>query len=491
MFLLKDRIKQKTNVRRNSDVNICILYLYSLLIFFQQPNSYISLKCSSSEFNMTNNFKLNERIDPGSQPKPYRSVFEIDKSRIIHSEAFRRMQTKTQVLQTSESDFHRNRLTHSIEVAQIGKGISRFIENKYQSNLKKYNIEINHDLIESICLIHDSGHPPFGHGGEIALNYMMRDHGGFEGNGQTLRIVSKLGKYSTGNGMNLTRRTLLGVLKYPCPFSKVWNSKISRTNKEGIDKFYKLNQNEWKPPKCYFDVEQDVLNWILSTFDKEDSEKFITYDTNTSKNHYPKYKSFDCSIMDLADDISYAIHDFEDGFELGIFKDETVSTLVTNIFNNEKFKSYISKYSLQLQNEISPFENLKRFVSICVDFFVVNAELMPNVSEFKCPYLNYKVKLNDESEMVLELFKTIVRENIIESPHSEQLVKNGQIIVCHLFDVFDRNHQLLPRDTQHKVSRSPTKERIICDYISGMTDRYALKMYEKLFGSEIISFFEK
>lgn len=440
---------------------------------------------------MANNFNLNERRDPSSQPKPYRSDFEIDKSRIIHSEAFRRMQAKTQVLQTSESDFHRNRLTHSIEVAQIGKGISRYIETTYQSDLTKFKIDINHELIEAICLIHDSGHPPFGHGGEIALNYMMRNHGGFEGNGQTLRIVSKLGKYSKGHGMNLTRRTLLGVLKYPCPFSKVWNSEISRINKDGIDKFYKLNQEEWKPPKCYFDDDQDVVDWVLSTFDKQDREKFIDFDPCSLKNHKPKYKSFDCSIMDLADDISYAIHDFEDGFELGIFKDEKVSTLVADIFNNGKFKSYISKYSPDSQKEISPLKNLKRFVSICVDFLVVNAELMPNDSEFKCPYLNYKVKLNEESEKVLELFKKIVRENIIESPHSQQLVKNGQIIVCHLFDVFNRNHQLLPIDTQTKVSASPTKERVICDYISGMTDRYALKMYEKLFGSEIISFFEK
>jgi len=125
----------------------------------------------------------------------HRSPFQRDRARILHSAAFRRLQSKTQVMSSSQSDFYRTRLTHSLEAAQIGSGITAQLRSKYPDLCQKL---FPHDdtLIEAICLAHDIGHPPFGHGGEVALNFMMRDHGGFEGNGQTFRIVARLEPFS-------------------------------------------------------------------------------------------------------------------------------------------------------------------------------------------------------------------------------------------------------------------------------------------------------
>lgn len=167
------------------------------------------------------------------QPKrqdDVRNEWERDYSRLIHSSAFRRLQAKTQVLGLGESDFYRTRLTHSMEVAQIGSGIKRWLKNGAYSN--KLDQDFLNDLlpdsalINAICLAHDLGHPPFGHGGEVALNICMREFGGFEGNGQTLRILTKLEKYTEQNGMNPTRRLLLGILKYPIPYSETCNNSI-------------------------------------------------------------------------------------------------------------------------------------------------------------------------------------------------------------------------------------------------------------------------
>ncbi|WP_139315104.1 dGTP triphosphohydrolase, partial [Vibrio panuliri] len=138
----------------------------------------------------------------------HRSPYQRDRARILHSAAFRRLQAKTQIHGTSMDDFHRTRLTHSLEAAQIGTGIVAQLKKK-QAEFR--TLLPSDSLIDSLCLAHDIGHPPYGHGGEVALNYMMRDHGGFEGNAQTFRIVTQLEPYTEHFGMNLVRRTLLGL----------------------------------------------------------------------------------------------------------------------------------------------------------------------------------------------------------------------------------------------------------------------------------------
>ena len=151
----------------------------------------------------------------------HRDPYYRDYARLVHSAAFRRLQAKTQVLGLGESDFYRTRLTHSLEVAQIGAGLVVHLRAQLQLPTMPpqprfeswLNLLPSEKLIEAICLAHDLGHPPFGHGGERALNYAMRGAGGFEGNGQTLRILARLEKNSEDHGLNPTRRLLLGVLK--------------------------------------------------------------------------------------------------------------------------------------------------------------------------------------------------------------------------------------------------------------------------------------
>jgi len=152
-----------------------------------------------------------------------RNQWERDFARIIHSAAFRRLQAKTQVLGLGESDFYRTRLTHSMEVAQIGVGILKKLKHDYENHKTQEDSEIKEALpksalINAVCMAHDLGHPPFGHGGDVALNLCMRNHGCFVGNGQTLRILCKLDKYTEKNGLNPSRRLLLGVLKYPSSY---------------------------------------------------------------------------------------------------------------------------------------------------------------------------------------------------------------------------------------------------------------------------------
>ena len=162
-----------------------------------------------------------ERRHESGEPRPgdVRSHYERDRARIVHSAAFRRLQGKTQVMGVGEGDFHRTRLTHSIECAQIGNGLLNHLRC---TDVPKEFLDWipSRDLIEAACFAHDLGHPPFGHGGEKALHTRMIQHGGFEGNGQTLRIITRLEKYKQkGWGIDPTRRLVLAILKYPVSYS--------------------------------------------------------------------------------------------------------------------------------------------------------------------------------------------------------------------------------------------------------------------------------
>src|SRR6478609_9067568 len=142
-----------------------------------------------------------------AQNSDARDEADIDYSRVIHSASFRRLQGKTQILNLGDSDFYRTRLTHSLEVAQIAGGVAKQLEKSFPKHDATRHLP-DRGLIHAVGCTHDLGHAPFGHGGEVALNYCMRDHGGFEGNGQTLRILARLEAFSANAGANLTRRTL-------------------------------------------------------------------------------------------------------------------------------------------------------------------------------------------------------------------------------------------------------------------------------------------
>jgi dGTPase len=208
---------------------------------------------------------------PEKQDK--RSAFEIDKGRIIHSSAFRRLQGKTQVLGAGERDFYRTRLTHSLEVAQIGRGICNEI-----SNPKDFTIDT--DLVEAICLAHDIGHPPFGHSGEGLLNGLTYAEGGFGANAQNLRVVTFVETKRKEGGLNLSRAALDGLTKYPTLFD--WN------------KF------RHKQPEFVYREHSSLLDWIKDGVRR------------------PETTPVECQIAEWADTLAYSVNDIEDNFRAGI-----------------------------------------------------------------------------------------------------------------------------------------------------------------------------
>jgi dGTPase len=241
------------------------------------------------------------------------------------------LQGKTQILNLGESDFYRTRLTHSLEVAQIAAGITRQIT---KDNIGHPAVELLPDLsmIQAIGSTHDLGHPPFGHGGEVALNYCMRDYGGFEGNGQTLRILTLLEKFSEENGADLTRRTLLGTLKYPVSYGTVRNQEITPALVSGTSTVQLVDRKTSKPPKCYMDSEREVVNWILAPLSESDRDSFTSSCLQEEKHGIALHKSLDCSIMDLADDVAFGVHDLED-------------SLALHLITRKDFEQYVSEAS--------------------------------------------------------------------------------------------------------------------------------------------------
>lgn len=410
----------------------------------------------------------------------HRSAYQRDKARIMHSAAFRRLQAKTQVMGVGVSDFFRTRLTHSLEAAQIGTGIAAQLSQKYP-DIAEY-IDIDEQLIETICLAHDIGHPPFGHGGEIALNYMMNQHGGFEGNGQTFRILTKLEAYTEHHGMNLARRTLLGVIKYPNFIANLENAALANIQ---ADKNTQVVSSEWHPPKALYDCDREVFDWVLSDLSIEDKTEFMVFESRGDKHSKTLHKSFDCSVMELADDIAYAIHDLEDAIAM-----ELVSR---HVFFNEVCIPLKELELEHLSTRIDLLANAlfsgrtyarKNAIGALVNAFIT-AIFIEKQNIFECDLLDYKAKLSKKDERALDLFKSFVFKHVIRKPHIQQHEYKGQQIVMALFEAFQSDPQrLLPYNTKERWQQAESeaeKRRVIADYISGMTDEYANRMYTNLF----------
>ena len=402
-----------------------------------------------------------------------------DRARIIHSSAFRRLQAKTQVLGVGESDFYRTRLTHSMEVAQIGSGICEKLKQKYADNDAISTHIPSYFQIEAICLAHDIGHPPFGHGGEVALNYHMYQNGGFEGNGQTLRIISKLGEYSDNDGLDLTRRTLLGVLKYPVLHSEVSTRSLSA--EDHLDAF--------KPPKSIHDDEQDVLDWILEPFSEKDRARFRSTKTKKGKTK-AQYKAFDTSIMELADDISYGVHDLEDSLALNLV---TERQWREDVLNKVLKDSIIAKNAEFYTEKLFSGESKprKHAISLLIGHFVPCIEVVEQ-QIFESPCLDLQARLPEHIEHTLQVLKDFVFKHVIRSSSVQVLEYKGQMMILKLFQVLSENpERLLPESTLRQYKNSDNPKRVICDYISGMTDNYATKLYSKLFSPDTGSVFDK
>ncbi len=452
-----------------------------------------------------------------------RTPYERDYSRVIHSSAFRRLQSKTQVLGLGDSDFYRTRLTHSMEVSQIGVSITKTLFRNEERTQQERDILPHPMLMRTICTAHDIGHPPFGHGGEIALNRCMLPYGGFEGNGQTLRILTKLEPYHQEYGMNLTRRAILGVIKYPAPYGEIvdWSvypdgepealkesekSKGAATRLPGSSIFAK---EKFKPPKCYHNEEHDdvVLGWVAK--DLPDWKILRNSRNEPEDGKHPKtlYKSLDTSIMELADDIAYGVHDLEDAVGL-------------KLITPEEFRSWFMKSGKDKrphQQWLVPFlrehhddcfddfvnrlfllgtESRKKVIGHLVGFFISRVELVnENCKLFSDPIFTYQAIFSDPVGKMLKVLKDVVVELVIKSTPVQQLEFKGQKIVTELFAAFatDPKRLLDKRDFEKSVDGGGDipMPRVICDYIAGMTDEYATQRYQQLFEPRIGSVFDR
>jgi dGTPase len=424
-----------------------------------------------------------------------RDEFEKDRARTLHSACFRRLQSKTQILSIAEGDFHRTRLTHTMEVASISLSIHKEVSTRLAKGerfgLPKADLVSFREafpteaLLEAIAFCHDLGHPPFGHSGEEMLDRLMRPYGGFEGNGQSLRIATRHHLEGTARyGLELTRRTMLGFLKYPVVYSKVCKTKVR-------------NKNVDKPPKCYLDSEADVVEWILRPLNPRDRRRFQEPEWRAREHGKPKHKSFDASIMDLADDISYAVHDIEDG----IYRE-----LVSQANWNRTYRKYAKRVGAAWWREHA--DNLGSSRALSKNLFIesrdtrkralggiINAlvrSVKVEARPFEEPLLRYKLVLGREAAAYLEFLKKVTRRFI----HKSDIVRSrellGNVVLRALFDAIGK---LDRREAGCRLSKPFADEygkrnkddrhrrRVICDYIASMTDAQAIEEYKRLFAS--------
>ncbi|APC91934.1 MULTISPECIES: dGTP triphosphohydrolase [Francisella] len=403
------------------------------------------------------------------------SAFRRDYARVIHSSSFRRLQAKTQIFPNFENDFFRNRLTHSLEVAQIAKSIAVKLNAERELNL-------DYDLIETAALCHDIGHPPFGHNGEVALNKKMRKFGGFESNAQTLRLISHTAKKDIDQkqtfGLNLTYRTLAATIKY--------------------DHLIPPISDLGKLTKGYYSEEAHLVADI--------KHKLLEPYGITTIN--AEFKTIECYIMDVADDIAYSTYDVEDALKGGFIDPLSMASiddkLVKKVFNamphdleiteneiknilKDIFSDYIdfaadSRDIYRISKNIANNSLLRtKLTSKLVNSCIQNIELELNQH---IPILS-RVYLNNQVRKQVEVLKKYILFKIIKSPKLNVLRYRGREIISEIFDILIKStpdESLLPDDISmifYNTLSPQGKARIISDYISSMTDRYIIELYNQ------------
>ncbi len=339
---------------------------------------------------------------------PYRTVFQRDRDRVIHSSAFRRLQYKTQVFVNHEGDYYRTRITHTMEVAQIARSIAR-------------SLGLNQDLTEAISLAHDLGHTPFGHSGEKVLNEIMKGDGGFEHNAQSYRIVTHLeDKYPSFRGLNLSYEVL-----------------------EGIDK----HRTRYDRPGG--DGEQYTL---------------------------------EAQIVDLADEIAYSSHDIDDGLTSGLLDFEGLSEVPLWKRNIEKVKQHFPN----LNREKMKYQAVRQIIDEQVTDLL--NETVRRIEKFgaktvedvrKCP--EELAALSPEFRPQFLEMKRYLFQNMYRHHRVTRMEAKSTKVIQELFKLYETNPDILPTTTREKIkNKQEPVRRVICDYIAGMTDRYAIEEFEKL-----------
>ena len=355
------------------------------------------------------------RKHPESAPEG-RNEFQRDRDRIIHSTAFRRLEYKTQVFVNHEGDLFRTRLTHSLEVAQIGRGIAR-------------NLGLHEDLVEAIALAHDLGHTPFGHAGQDALNACMRDHGGFEHNLQSLRVVDMLEqRYAEFDGLNLTFEVREGILKH-----------CSQQN-----------------ARLLGDVGQRFLD--------------------------KGQPSLEAQVANLADEIAYNNHDVDDGLRSGLI---TLAQLSEVTLFARHLAEVQARYPGLGERKLV-HETVRRMINALVqdlcrqsgeNISAANPALISDVRSSGA-----LIAFSDDMQQQQRELKQFLRTNLYRHYRVNRMSSKAQRIIRELFTVFDEDPSLMPDDFQARAKEG--KPRAVADYIAGMTDRYAIREYRRLFTVE-------
>lgn len=410
-----------------------------------------------------------ERQSGATDAGDYRTPFQIDRDRVLHTPTFRRLQNKTQVFWSGEYDFYRTRLTHSLEVAQIGKSICHWLKSRPDGPLAD-DFFIDPDLVEAICLSHDLGHPPFGHAGERTLNHLMREYGGFEGNAQTLRLLTQRIFSAKRTGMDPTRAFLDGVLKY----KSLWSE---------------LKSPQQGPPEHHFiyDNQHSYLDWAMGGND-------FPVELTPGKER-DKFKSIECQVMDWADDTAYSLNDLSDSVRAGFLHIEKIESWA-------EAKGHSVSEGTPLGDLINAIrrKRVEPFVGKRIGRYIQSTHLETDVNFLSGTSNRYRHRLVIDEEVKAEsaLFKKLAFEVVFLSPQLKQLEHKGSRMLRQLWEVLGeryistgtidgQNFQLLPADTAAEIMAAPdaaAKARLVCDFLAGMTDGYAARTYKRLFSPD-------
>ncbi|MEX0332576.1 MAG: dGTP triphosphohydrolase [Puniceicoccaceae bacterium] len=404
---------------------------------------------------------------PGKRPEnDHRTPFQIDRDRVLFSSAFRQLQSKTQVFQSGEYDFYRTRLTHTIEVARISRSIAEYI-NQTSERLRP-DFQIDPDLVEAVGLAHDLGHPPFGHIGERKLNELMSVHGGFEGNAQTLRILTKLiyERPDRPSGMKPTRAFLDGILKY-----KALHTESCRDTGE---------QMQYPDNHFLYDDQKDLREFVFPGIDF----------SGRSPDQINSLKSIECQIMDWADDTAYSLHDIVDGIKARFITPDSLQEWADQ---QADLTSYQNQTLDDLINEIRSGGYEPR-TSLWIGQFIQACSLKPVDSELAELTNRHRFQLHIEPRVreVCSLHKRIAFDLIFKSPPLQQIEFKGGYLLTRLFEAYtehllgnlEKPLRILPDPVNqwvHNAGDDQTKRRLLCDYLASLTDGQAIRAYKRLF----------
>jgi dGTPase len=344
----------------------------------------------------------------------HRTAFQRDRDRILHTTAFRRLEYKTQVFVNTEGDYYRTRLTHTLEVAQLGRSVARALG-------------ANEDLVEAICLAHDLGHPPFGHSGEYTLDALVEDNGGFDHNKQSLRIVTEIERrYPNFAGLNLTWEVREGIVKHE-----------------------------------------------------------TEYDVADAHNYKPGLRGhLEAQIANAADELAYSAHDLDDGLRSGLIR----STQLDELALWRRVRASIAWESDNF-DELTRHQMIRRLIGLETRDLVTStyaaiessdASTSIDIQRLAHNVVTWSLEYSSENREL----RAFLRENLYRHPRVERMATRADKIISDLYNAYINQPALLPANSTHHI-RARGLERTVCDYIAGMTDRFALEEHAKFIAHQV------